>query len=433
MLRRARNHRDLWNMAKQQKFQSVRGVQDLLPADMVLWHRIESAAREVFGNFGFEELRIPVIEHTPLFARSIGEATDIVEKEMYTFEDTGGEMITLRPEGTAGAVRAFIEHSLGHTMRVAKFYYMGPMFRRERPQKGRLRQFYQIGAEVLGSDDAATEVTLLVMLKTFFEKLGLEGTKLEINSLGGPETRSEYRQKIYDHFKPLIGDFCEDCRRRIETNPLRILDCKVDHEKTKGAPQIIDHLSEEDAAHWHQTLRGLEDAGLTFDVNPRIVRGLDYYTRTVFEFTTDRLGSQNTVAAGGRYDGLVEQLGGKPTPAAGFAIGIERLAMLLDPEKAGAVAARPKVFLANIGEAGRKWAVLTSVDLARQGIRAEIDLLGGSLKAQMKYADKLGATYALVVGDDELASGEGRLRRLSDGEEFSVQLSALAAKLEEMG
>ncbi len=417
-------------MSKQPKLQAIRGAQDLLPDSSPLWRRIEEAARDVFGSFGFSEIRTPVLESTALFARSIGELTDIVEKEMYTFTDTGGDSVTLRPEGTAGVVRAYVEHSLFQHMRVAKLFYLGAMFRRERPQKGRLRQFHQIGAEVLGSPHPSVEVTILVMLKTFFERLGLKGTKLEINSLGGPETRAEYRQKLHEFFKPRIGEFCGDCQRRIESNPLRILDCKVDGEKTKGAPHIVDLLAKEDAAHWHATLRGLEDAGLTFDINPRIVRGLDYYTRTVFEFTTDLLGAQNTVAAGGRYDGLVEQLGGPPTPASGFAIGMERLALLLAPPGQAARPPGPKLFIATIGEQAAKHGLLAALDLSRQGIWAEVDLLGGSLQKQMKHADRIGAEYLIVVGEDELGGKKkADLKRLSDGKIELVELSSLASRL----
>ncbi|MEW6774834.1 MAG: histidine--tRNA ligase [Bdellovibrionota bacterium] len=417
-------------MSNRNTIQAIRGVEDLLPVQAPLWHRIEDAARDVFATFGFQEIRTPLLEPTPLFARSIGEATDIVEKEMYTFDDKGGEPVTLRPEGTAGAVRAYVEHNLSEQLRLAKLYYMGPMFRRERPQKGRLRQFHQIGAEVLGSAAPGVEATLLVMLKTFFERLGLESTKLEINSLGGPESRALYRQRIYEHFKPRIGDFCGDCQRRIETNPLRILDCKVDGEKTRGAPQILDFLNDQDKEHWHAVLRRLEDAGLTFDVNPRIVRGLDYYTRTVFEFTTDRLGAQNTVAAGGRYDGLVEQLGGKPTPAAGFAVGIERLALLLSSNaKTVPAPHRPKLFIASLGAQAERFALLTMLDLARQGIWCEIDYEGGSLKSQMRYADRLGAEYVLVLGDNELAAKKGDLKRMSDGSKEPVELGKLAEKI----
>lgn len=418
-------------MSKKQKIQVIRGMQDILPADAPLWHRIEGAARQVCADFGFQEIRPPIVESTSLFSRSIGELTDIVEKEMYTFEDTGGDWITLRPEGTASVVRSYIQHNLAQEMRIAKLYYMGPMFRRERPQKGRLRQFYQIGAEIFGSSEPAAEVSLLVMLKTFFEKLGLEGTKLEVNSLGGPETRAVYRQKIYDYFRPRIGEFCEDCRRRIEQNPLRILDCKVDTEKTKDAPHIVDYLSVADDAHWKATLRGLEDAGLTFDVNPRIVRGLDYYTRTVFEFTTDRLGSQNAVAAGGRYDGLVEELGGPPTPAVGFALGIERLVLLLEQQEGAAKdkSAGPRLFIACIGEPAQKFALQAALDLCRQGIWTEVDLQGSSLKSQMRYADKIGAHYVIVVGESELEQKKADLKRLSDGATEPVTLDRLAERL----
>lgn len=415
-------------MAKQGKIQAIRGVQDLLPEQVRLWRQVEDCGREVFETFGFSEIRIPSLEPTDLFARSIGEATDIVEKEMYTFEG-GSESVTLRPEGTAGVVRAWIEHNLGHAMRVGKLYYLGPMFRRERPQKGRLRQFHQIGAEVFGSSDPAAEVTLLVMLKSFFEKLGLQGTRLEINSLGGPESRSSYRQEIYNHFKPRIAEFCEDCRRRIERNPLRILDCKADADKVAEAPQILDFLTGEDEEHWKATLCGLEDAGLQFDINPRIVRGLDYYTRTVFEFTSGQLGTQNAVAAGGRYDGLVEQLGGQPTPACGFALGIERLVMLLEQAGKEVPERGPRLFIAALGEQAKKYALRAALDLARQGIRAEIDLSGGSLKAQMRYADKLKAEYVLVLGENELDQNRADLKRMADGATESVELDDLAERL----
>ena len=401
----------------------IKGFNDILPGEVEKWQHVEATARRVFERYGFAEIRVPVLEKTELFARSIGDATDIVEKEMYSFEDKGGNAVTLRPEGTAGVMRAFIEHKLYAQDPVAKLYYLGPMFRYERPQKGRYRQFHQIGCEVTGVDDPKVDAQVLTMLCHFFADLGLTEPSLQINSLGCRDCRPVYRQALKDFLRVRLDLLCDDCKRRFETNPLRALDCKSTgcQEATVGAPSVLDHLDAACAEHFARTRRHLEAVGTTYTINPRMVRGLDYYTRTTFELVTGLLGAQAAVAAGGRYDGLISELGGPQISGIGFAMGVERVALLLGEGEFGK---RPDLFIAALGEEAQNEAFRLMCALQRLGLFVEMDYEGKSLKSQMRRADKFRARYTLIVGGDELARGTGPLKNMDAGGQDEVALRA---------
>lgn len=402
---------------------AIKGFNDLLPSESGLWQYIEQTAHRLFTRYGFSEIRVPIVEKTELFCRSIGDTTDIVEKEMYTFTDKGGNSLTLRPEGTAGVMRALIEHKLYALDSVNKLYYLGPMFRHERPQKGRYRQFHQIGAEVTGTADPLVDAQVLVMVSRLFEELGLTEPRLMINSLGCPVCRPAYREALVEFLAARQTELCDDCRRRLTTNPLRALDCKVPGcvTATQGAPAMLEHLCNDCDMHFSAVQRYLDAATVTYNLNPRMVRGLDYYTRTTFELVTGLLGAQSAVAAGGRYDGLVEQLGGPAVPGIGFALGIERVALLLEGRT---FACNPDLFLAAMGETAREAAFRLMVALLDRGYKVETDNEGKSLKSQMRRADKLNARYCIVLGDDELASGTLQMKRMADGCMQVVRLDA---------
>lgn len=409
---------------------AVKGFNDILPSDAPVWQFIEQTARRVFACYGFAEIRVPVLEKTELFCRSIGDATDIVEKEMYSFSDRSGGGLTLRPEGTAGVMRALIEHKLYAQDSINKLFYMGPMFRYERPQKGRYRQFHQIGAELTGAVDPLVDAQVLVMVSHLFRELGLDEPRLQINSLGCPECRPAYREKLVEFLNQRAGQLCADCQRRLSVNPLRALDCKVPGcvEATAGAPSMLQHLCCECEGHFAQVQALLQAAAVPYAVNERMVRGLDYYTRTTFELVTGLLGAQAAVAAGGRYDGLIEQLGGPATAGIGFALGVERVALLLGDRFAPR---RPDLFVALAGAAVREDGFRLVSALQTLGYWVETDCEAKSLKSQMRRADKLGARFSLVLGDDELRAGEVTLKRMSDGTSSRVGLApqALAALL----
>lgn len=399
----------------------IKGFNDILPGEVETWQRIEATARTVFDLYGFAEIRVPIMEKTELFARSIGDATDIVEKEMYSFVDKGENRVTLRPEGTAGVMRSFIEQKLYAQDPVSRLYYLGPMFRYERPQKGRYRQFHQIGAEATGITDPKIDAQVLVMLCHFFAELGLTEPTLQINSLGCPECRPAYRSALKEFLASRLEQLCDDCRRRLDTNPLRALDCKAAgcKEATVAAPSVLDHLCTGCDDHFAGVRRHLERVAVPYTINCRMVRGLDYYTRTTFELVTGLLGSQSAVAAGGRYDGLIEELGGPALPGIGFAMGVERVALLLAGQKAGR---QPDLFIVSRGDAAADEAFRLMTLLQRQGARVEIDYEGKSLKSQMRRADKLNARYTLVLGEDELASGRGMLKTMATGVETETGL-----------
>lgn len=382
--------------------QAVRGMNDLLPESIVHWQRVEAIARAVLAGYGYREIRLPVVERTELFARSIGQHTDIVEKEMYSFEDRNGERLTLRPEGTAGCVRAGIESGLLHNQ-VQRWWYAGPMFRHERPQKGRYRQFHQIGVEAFGIAGPDVDAEIILLTARLWRALGLSGLRLEINSLGTPAARAAYRAKLVDYLRGRFAELDEDSRRRLETNPLRVLDSKNPEmqDVVAAAPSLLEHLDEASRAHFAALRELLDSAGLTYRVNARLVRGLDYYSRTVFEWLTDRLGAQSAVCAGGRYDGLVELLGGRPTPAIGFAIGLERLVELLVQSGPAAAQAGPQVYVVPVAERQAARALTLAEGLRDRGVRVECHFGGGSLKSQLKRADKSGARYAALLEDGD--------------------------------
>lgn len=411
---------------------SIRGFNDILPPETSVWQQVEKEARGIFAAYGFSEIRVPIVEKTGLFSRSIGETTDIVEKEMYTFADRHGESITLRPEGTAPVVRAYIEHKLYGVDPVAKFYYLGPMFRYERPQKGRFRQFHQIGAEVFGIDDPAADAETLEMLVSLFQKLELEGISLQINSLGCKDCRPLYKENLLTFLKDKKAALCQDCQRRYEINPLRTLDCKSQGcvEITSHAPSILDAVCNGCKTHFEKVKEYLTLSQVDFSLNPKMVRGLDYYIRTTFEITALGLGSQNAVAAGGRYDGLVKSLDGPDTPGFGFAIGMERLVMLLkDSGQQSAVSGQPLVFMVILGDRAEKMAVPLIKILRSKGIRLERDYGNKSIKAQMKRADKLGAQFVLILGENELASGSIIMKNMESGEQENIPLNKVEERL----
>ncbi len=414
------------------KIRAVKGVKDILPDEVGKWRYIEEVARKTMEEHGFSEIRIPLFEYTELFSRSIGQTTDIVEKEMYTFEDSKGVSISLRPEGTAGVVRAGIEHNLiNNSSSMEKLYYMGAMFRHERPQKGRYRQFFQIGAEALGSESPQIDAEILSMLSLLFQRLGIKDTVLEINSLGCKECRPEYRKILKEFIQTQLTQLCGDCSRRFETNPLRVLDCKVPDckEATRNAPQGMASLCHSCMDHFETVKRLLTEFGVPFEINGRLVRGLDYYTRTAFEIVTEKLGAQNAVAAGGRYDGLVEEIGGPSTPGIGFALGMERVAALLPEEKR--LSAKTDIYLAPLGEEAMHRIPLLLHQLRSRGVRAETSYQGKSLKSQMRLADKLGARYVGMLGEQELAQGIFLLRDMKSKDQIELPLDDLVEKVYE--
>lgn len=408
-----------------------KGTKDVLPAQSYKWSYIEGKAREVAHAFNLLEIRTPTFEHTELFTRGVGDTTDVVNKEMYTFEDKGGRSITLKPEGTAGAVRLFIENGLASSPMPVKAFYITPAFRYERPQAGRLREFHQFGIEVFGSKSHETDAEVILAASSFLDKLGVK-TKLELNSIGCPICRAEYNKALKEYFKPRLDEMCETCRTRFEKNPLRMLDCKEEGCKkfTAGAPKITDYLCEECNSHFDGVKSLLTAQGVEFTVNPRIVRGLDYYSKTVFEFVSDAIGAQGTVCGGGRYDGLVEQLGGNSVPAIGFAAGIERLMLLMENTGASfGEEAKPRIYIAGMDEKSRAAAFGLANGLRNAGCRVEIDHMNRSVKAQFKYADKLGAEYVAVIGESELLNGEVNLKNMKDGTQEKVKFENLLARI----
>ena len=413
------------------KIKSIRGVKDILPGEIEKWQWVEATAHRIFARYGFKEIRIPVFENTRLFARSIGETTDIVEKEMYTFEDKGGESLTLRPEGTASVVRAFIEHKMYGPGKMTKLYYLGPMFRYERPQAGRYRQFYQIGVEAMGSASPAVDAEVISMLMTFYGELGLHGLTLQLNTLGSSDCRARYREVLKEAIRGRLNELCENCQARFERNPLRVLDCKSEHcrQVAEGLPKIGDSLIEEDREHFEQVQAHLKLIGLPFELNPNLVRGLDYYTRTTFEVTAEGLGAQNAVCGGGRYDGLVQEFEGPPTPCFGFAMGMERLVSILPEERVAAVQTRPDVFLVALGEEAFRVAFRVAETLRRGGLHVERDFDGGSIKSQMRKANKCAARLTVIIGDNEIRAGRYEVKDMASGEQWKVPADSLQEDL----
>jgi len=410
---------------------AIKGTRDILPPESAVWNKVESTAREIFELYGFSEIRTPVFERTDLFARGVGEDTDIVSKEMYTFADRDNTSLTLRPEGTAPVVRSYIEHQLYQDSQILKLYYLGPMFRRERPQKGRYRQFYQIGAEVLGSDNPAIEAEVLEMLELFLERIGIKETTLLVNSIGCSLCRPRFLERLKQELAAKKDLLCEDCQRRSETNPLRVLDCKVEacQPIIDKLPSILEFLDDGCRAHFEKFLGYLKEREIQFTIVPRLVRGLDYYTRTTFEITSRVLGAQNSLIGGGRYDGLAEVLEGPPTHGFGFAMGVERLVLVLQQTGNLMASPPPQLFLAPLGEAAFARATLLARDLRRQGIRCSYDFESRSLKSALRLANKLQAEFALIIGEAELQSGKFQLKRMSDGEQVEVSEEQLVERM----
>lgn len=402
-------------MSSPGRYKALKGMRDILAPDIFIWQRVENVAREIFSSYGFQEIRTPVAESTDVFTRSIGENTDIVEKEMYTFNDKGGRSISLRPEGTACVVRSYVENHLFNLPSPQKYYYSGPMFRYERPQSGRFRQFYQIGIEAFGSPQPAMDAEILSMLRHFLTRLGLETLVFQVNSIGCRQCRPLYREALLEFFSGRLDGLCADCQRRYDQNPLRILDCKVQRciELRSGAPKVTDYICDDCRKHFEKLLSLLTRLEVPHTVNPDMVRGLDYYTRTTFEVTSENLGAQNAVAAGGRYDSLVREFGGPETPAVGFAVGMERIVELVK-SMSGQEVPVPRVFIANMGERANSEGLAIADSLRQSGVWVEVGDSGTSLKSQMRRADRLASGYVLIIGDEELDSGVVKWKKLSD-------------------
>lgn len=412
--------------------QAVRGMNDILADQVPRWQLLEQVVKEVLSSYGYGEIRLPLVERTELFHRAIGEVTDIVEKEMYTFDDRNGESLSLRPEGTAGCVRAGIENGLLYNQQ-QRLWYAGPMFRHERPQKGRYRQFHQIGVEAFGMAGPDIDAELILMCARIWRRLNLsDAVQLQLNSLGTQESRASYRQVLVAYFERYEQDLDEDSRRRLRTNPLRILDSKNPQlrELIALAPKLVDHLDTESASHFAQLREMLDEAGVSYVLNPRLVRGLDYYSRTVFEWITDRLGAQDAVCSGGRYDGLVEQLGGQATRAVGFAMGMERVIALLEQHNVRSHEQAPHVYVVPLGEAAQKMALVLAERLrdSDAGLRVMLNAGGGNLKTQLKRADRSGANMAIILGEEELRAGQAAVKPLRvGGEQALIELADLPA------
>jgi len=414
------------------KIKSIKGVKDILPGEIEKWQWVESVAHEIFSRYGFKEIRLPIFEYTDLFKRSIGDTTDIVEKEMYTFKDKGGEEITLRPEGTASVVRSFIEHKMHGQAQLTKLFYLGPMFRYERPQAGRFRQFYQIGVEAMGSPNPVIDAEVMTLLIEFFKKLGLKNLELQINSLGCKECRPQYRDALKTAIKHHLKELCSNCNQRYERNPLRVLDCKVprDGEIAKDLPKIKDHLCSQCEQDFAQVQKFLDAVNTSYSINDQIVRGLDYYNKTTFEVIAKTgLGSQNAVCGGGRYDSLVEDFNGPPTPCFGFALGMERLISILPEEKLQDLEQEPDIYLVCLGDEAQQLAFSIAHQLRAVGLYVEREVDGGSMKSQMRKANKLASRFTLIIGEDEINKKQYVLKNMDGGEQWQVAADTLAEEV----
>lgn len=400
------------------------GTEDILPKNIHKWYTIEKIARETAESFGFGEIRVPTFENTDLFMRSVGETTDVVQKEMYTVKAKESEF-TLRPEGTAGVIRAMLQNGLLNEALPQRVYYILSCFRHERPQAGRLREFHQFGLEMAGSKSPAADAEVISLAKTILDRLGIKNIELYINSIGCPACRAKYHEALRNYFESRKGELCDTCRERLVKNPMRILDCKSEicQDISKDAPVILDYLCEECGNHFESLKKYLTNFGIEYKVNPKIVRGLDYYTKTVFEFVTTEIGAQGTVCGGGRYDGLIEQLGGQSVPALGFGMGLERLLLVMDKQNCDYLTPKKcDIYFATMGDAALEKAMQLSKDLREFGYFAEYDIMGRGLKAQMKYANKTGALFTVVLGDNELENGVANLKEMESGQETSIRL-----------
>lgn len=404
---------------------AIKGTKDVLPKDVHKNQYIEATALDIASKFGYKEIRTPVFEHTELFQRGVGDTTDVVQKEMYTFDDKGGRSITLRPEGTAGAVRSYLENGLCNEALPQKVCYLISCYRYEKPQAGRLREFHQFGVECFGSASPLADAEIIALAKSLFDTLGVKDLNLEINSIGCPTCRAEYHKALKEYFSSRKDELCNTCKSRLDRNPMRILDCKspICHEIAEGAPVVIDYLCDECKEHFENVQKYLKAQNIEYTINPQIVRGLDYYTKTVFEFVSNSIGAQGTVCGGGRYDGLVEELGGQHTPSLGFAMGIERLMLLMEAQGCEfPEAEKPDLFIVALGEKATLKAVEIAKDMREEGFSALLDLNQRSVRAQMKYADKLGAKFNVVIGDNEVEAKTAKLKNMQTGEETEINL-----------
>jgi histidyl-tRNA synthetase len=409
------------------RISAPKGTRDILPAEIAAWQHAEAIFAEVCSRFGYQEIRIPTFEQTDLFQRGVGDTTDVVQKEMYTFEDKGGRSMTLRPEGTAGVVRSFLENGMASLPSPVRLFYNITAFRYEKMQKGRYREFHQFGCEIFGSAGPLADAELVSLLDLFFKTLGLKQTSLHINSIGCPVCRTEYHKILREYLMPNLEVLCDTCKTRFDKNPLRILDCKEQNcqATVKSAPALLDHLCPDCQTHFDGFCRHLNDLGLEYTIDKGIVRGLDYYTRTVFEFVSEHVGTQGTICGGGRYDGLVEEMGGQPTPGIGFALGVERLLMEMQQQNVDMPAPfKPVVYLAALGDAARRASQLC-LEWRSAGIRVDSDLMDRSLKAQLKYAGKLGVQFVIVLGEDELADGMVKIKNMNDRSEITMPLDEI--------
>lgn len=404
---------------------AIKGTKDVLPKDVHKNQYIEATALDIASKFGYKEIRTPVFEHTELFQRGVGDTTDVVQKEMYTFDDKGGRSITLRPEVTAGAVRSYLENGLCNEALPQKVCYLTSCYRYEKPQAGRLREFHQFGVECFGSASPLADAEIIALAKSLFDTLGVKDLSLEINSIGCPTCRAEYHKALKEYFSSRKDELCDTCKSRLDRNPMRILDCKspICHEIAEGAPVVIDYLCDECKEHFENVQKYLKAQNIEYTINPQMVRGLDYYTKTVFEFVSNSIGAQGTVCGGGRYDGLVEELGGQHTPSLGFAMGIERLMLLMEAQGCEfPEAEKPDLFIVALGEKATLKAVEIAKDMREEGFSALLDLNQRSVRAQMKYADKLGAKFNVVIGDNEVEAKTAKLKNMQTGEETEINL-----------
>lgn len=409
---------------------AIKGTKDVLPKDVHKNQYIEATALDIASKFGYKEIRTPVFEHTELFQRGVGDTTDVVQKEMYTFDDKGGRSITLRPEGTAGAVRSYLENGLCNEALPQKVCYLISCYRYEKPQAGRLREFHQFGVECFGSASPLADAEIIALAKSLFDTLGVKDLSLEINSIGCPTCRAEYHKALKEYFSSRKDELCDTCKSRLDRNPMRILDCKspICHEIAEGAPVVIDYLCDECKEHFENVQKYLKAQNIEYTINPQIVRGLDYYTKTVFEFVSNSIGAQGTVCGGGRYDGLVEELGGQHTPSLGFAMGIERLMLLMEAQGCEfPEAEKPDLFVVALGEKATLKAVEIAKDMREEGFSALLDLNQRSVRAQMKYADKLGAKFNVVIGDNEVEAKTAKLKNMQTGEETEINLDTFVS------
>ena len=413
----------------------IKGTEDIMPKDSYRWIFLEDIMRRQANAYGYKEVRTPVFEQTSLFARGVGETTDVVQKEMYTFSTKGDESITLRPEGTAGAARAFLEHSVQNDGLPSKQYYLTTCYRYEKPQAGRQREFHQFGIEVFGTQNPSADAEVISLVNGLFEVLGLSNIRLEINSIGCPKCRSKYHEKLREYFSQYKDKLCDTCLGRLERNPMRIIDCKspVCSEIAKDAPKMIDFLCEECSEHFEKVKSYLDIAGVKYEVNPTIVRGLDYYTKTVIEFVSDNIGAQGTVCGGGRYDGLIEELGGQHTPSLGCAMGIERLLLLI--ESSGVEIPKPDtcdLYIASMGENASLKAFAMAEEVRKSGLSAQCDIVGRGLRPQMKFADKIGAKFSVVLGDNEIEENKAEVKNMETGDKTPVSLTDFAKEFQDI-